>query len=42
MSASKRRRASQTLKELSDPKYRQRVFKDKKKESKKNPPSRDD
>lgn len=41
MSNTRKRRPSQTLKELSDPKYRQRVFKDKKKESKKNPPNDD-
>ena len=38
MSAAKRRRTSPTLRELADPKYRQRLVKDKKKESKKNPP----
>ena len=36
--AQKRNKKSRVLKEVRDVKYRQRVFKDKKKELKKNPP----
>ena len=34
----KKKQPSKILKEVRDPKYRQRVFKDRKKEIKKNPP----